>query len=496
MKNHVPPGADPMTEELALLGHDMRSAIADVLAGLALINADRLTLPDRQQLNRARATAASLVRYLEDGLTTLLAQTAPNLETAPTDPAQLLTDLTHRWGHSVDHNPNAVVVTATNLPDMIICNHTALDRVLSNLISNAITYSGGKTVHLNVTHPAPHTLCFAITDQGPGFPDDVAAQPRKGSRDNSALPAWHSDEGHGLGLSIAHTLAQRMGATLDLHNQTSGATATLTLPIGPVPDDPLTPPLDALCLKGKKVLIADDSVPQLLLLAQFLRECGADITMARDGTTAESALQTGQFDLALLDHEMPGRTGLDICKGQRDRHHPLGKATRIVILTAHHLPVVHQTLLAAGAAQVIVKPITSAHSLTKALCQMQPVPATNDHPMHDASTFMALLDMAGPDLAAELMARYQEDLTSVQTNLHTALEHQDWAGLRSASHVLIALSGTAGAKALEHSARAFNTAAMDQDNGAMLPHKDAVLDGLAALLKMIGQIAQERHLTE
>lgn len=503
MKNHVSPNSDPMAEELALLGHDIRSAIADMMAGLAMIDDSRLATADRLQLDRARSTGESLVRYLEEGLTTLLAKSPPQLDQAPTDLGQLLKDLTRRWGYSINSS-NAVVISSANVPAVVQCNRTAVDRILSNLISNAITYSGGQTIRLDVTHPTPDQLCFTITDQGPGFPANIGEQPSRGSAENSALPAWESHEGHGhgLGLSIAQTLARRMGATLELHNKPGGGgVATLFLPIGGAFHALTQSPADISCLKGKKVLIADDSMPQLLLLAQFLRDFGAQITMVRDGIAAQSAISAGDFDLALIDLEMPGRTGLEICQAFRDHPNLTKKATRIVILTAHHLPVVHQSALAAGATQVLVKPITSSQSLAEALCQVMPdtqnsrqtQPGTETPPSPENGDFFRLLDIAGPELAAELLARYQEDLISVQTKLVAALPGFDWQTLRAASHVLIALAGTAGMGALEHKARAFNLAANDNDRDGVILHREAVLDGLANLLTFVQQIAQQRQ---
>lgn len=488
MKNHVRPENDPMAEELALLGHDIRSAVTDVMAGLAMIDQTQLATTDRLQLDRAKATAESLVRYLEEGMTTLLAQAPPLLEQAPTDLALLLQDLKRRWGYAVNNTANAVIITAANVPKVVPCNRTALDRILSNLISNAINYSQGQTIRLDVTHPSAEVLCFTITDQGPGFPANIGERPGQ----DSALPAWESREGHGLGLSIAQTLARRMGATLDLRNgRGGGGVATLCLPISLVPEGDAPLPVDTRCLLGKRVLIADDSMPQLLLLAQFLRDCGALITMVRDGVAAEKAIETGSFDLALIDLEMPGRTGLEICKAFQ--HHP--KPTRIVILTAHHLPNIHQSALSAGAAQVLVKPITSSQALAEALCQHHPErpDAVGAKPSAETGEFARLLEIAGPEMASELLARYQEDLVSVQSKLVAALPELDWQSLRAASHVLIALAGTAGMVALEHNARAFNLAANDNNRSAVLSQKDAMLDGLTDLLTYVQQIAQERQ---
>lgn len=497
------PGDIPMAEELALLGHDIRSALTDVMAALAMIDDHHLAGPDRQQLARAKASAGSLVGYLKDGLAMLLTESPLTLDHAHVDIAEMLQDLTRRYCYFTGQNPNAVIIASANLPAMITCNRTALDRILSNLVSNAITHSGGQTIRLTVTQPAPDQICFSVTDQGPGFPDQIGERTRKGSAENSALPAWHTDEGHGLGLSIAHILAQRMGATLDLRNHDGGAIAALTLPIDPVADCNPAPSVETSCLIGKQVLIAEDSTPQLLLLDKFLRDCGAKTTMMRDGAAAENALLAGNFDLALIDLEMPGRTGLQICTALRDRHNQSGtqngtqngKLARIVILTAHHLPEIHQTALAAGATQVLVKPITSAHNLATALCSAPGQAPTNPPAPRDTTAFDRLLEMAGPELATELLARYQDDLTTVQTNLCAALPPLDWPTLCAASHVLIGLAGTAGDTTLEHNARTFNTAANSKDSGALSLQKDAVLDGLADLLTHLHQIEQERQRT-
>lgn len=477
---HVPPDTDQMAEELALLGHDLRSAVADVIAGLSLIDDSPLATADRVQLERAKATTESLVRYLEEGLTTLLAQATPKPDRSLIDLDRLLRDVKRRWGHAGEQT-GGVIVTSVNLPTRVQCNHTALDRILSNLISNAITYSGGQTIRLDVTHPDQTSLRFTITDQGPGFPPHISTAPRTGS----ALPAWHTREGHGLGLGIAQTLAQRIGASLTLHNNPGGGgVATLLVPIT-VADATNTTAIDTSCLHGKKVLIADDSMPQLLLLSKLLRDNGAETTMVRDGHAATRALENGAFDLALLDLEMPGRTGLEICEALRDQ---AKCAPRIVILTAHSLPAVHQSALTAGAAQVLVKPITSSLALAEALCGDPPIPTTET-----PSDFTRLLDMAGPDLAAELLARYHDDLTAIQTTLTTALKHFDWQNLRAASHVLIALAGTAGMARLEQVARAFNLAANQNNSAALQSHQAAILGGLTDLIRYIQGVSQERQ---
>lgn len=490
MKPQMTLDSGPMAEELALLGHDIRSAITDIMAGLSLIDTQGLDANGRIQLDRTKATAEALVRYLETGLTTLMVQSPPKPEANQIDLAKLLQDLERRWGY----REGGFVITATDLPAVVKCDRIAIDRILSNLIGNAIAYSNGHAVNLTVTLPEPQTLRFTITDQGPGFPKALD----KASITGSALPAWQNSDGHGLGLGIAKTLAQRIGASLTLQNDPAGGgIATISLPLRgmamtqPQPETPVN------CLHGKHILVADDSMPQLMLLSQFLSESGAQVTMARDGDAALAALQAGTYDLALLDHEMPGQTGLALCKALRDRQTPQAKALRIVILTAHPLAKIQQAAIAAGADHVISKPVTSARTLTDALCHMgtHPPPKRKGTapPNTNSDAFEKLLDMAGPELAPELLARFHEDLVSVQNRLTAGVESLDWKGLRAASHVLISLAGTAGFKQLEQASRDFNAAAHDTDENALLASQDTVLNGLVDLIDHAKRIAQARN---
>lgn len=485
-----PQNSNAMSEELALLGHDIRSALADLCAGLGLLDISSLSPQNQRQLDGITATAESLSRFLDEGLSTLIAQAQPELAMVPTDIAAMMRDLERRWSFSSGLQANSIEITLCELPGAILCNRTALERALSNLLSNALAHSGGRPVSLAVTRPTTNELRFAVSDTGPGFPD--AVRNRVAQTPTPAMPAWQDRQGHGLGIRIVNCLARRMNATLNLSNQPNGgALAELILPMTMAPaNQSIAPPSHN--LSGMNVLIADDSVPQSLLLQQYLQGCGATITLAHDGPSAEAALINGRFDVALIDYEMPGRNGLEICQTLRDHQKPQDNPTRIVILTAHQLPQFQQLALDSGANQVMIKPIGSAADLLQAICPLL-APAPNTQAADDTMAFTRLLDMAGPAVAQELLKRYTEDLRSLQAQLLAALPAQNWPVLAKASHVLIALAGTAGRRTLENDARAFNLAATAQDSVALVKYQKAVLGGLAELLNNIARIAQDQQ---
>lgn len=475
------PETGQKTEELALLGHDIRSAVVDILAGLELIDDSALTPANRQQLDRARASSEGLVRLLEEGLTTLLAPAQLSLAPyapAPMDLPRLIADLERRWAYAPDGTRVISLHVADTLPAQVMTSQTAIERVLSNLLSNALHHSNPKRVVLEIFLTPDQELCFSIHDHGPGFPETVTQAYAPAA---SALPQWQNADGHGLGLRIAQGLSQRIGGRLTLQNHAAGGgLAQFYLPLQPQADsaaaDAASPDLT-----GRRVLVADDSPAQLMLIRQVLVQSGAEVTMVRDGTEADSALRGGEFDLALLDLEMPGRSGLEVLAGLSS----LSPRPRLVVLTAHSAPDVMAKARAAGADFVLRKPITSARDLAAALTGLVPTPPI-------AASFVRLLEIAGPETAAELVSRFGMDLADVQIKLVAAFPVQDWPTLRSASHVLIALAGTAGAKPLEEMARRLNTAATDANRPLVESLAQPVLKGLADLIAFVTDLAQRQ----
>ncbi|QCO57928.1 response regulator (plasmid) [Pseudorhodobacter turbinis] len=481
MINRPGPDGDPMTEEMALLGHDIQSAIADILAGLSLIDDQGLTLKDRQQLYRTRAASKGLARLFEDGMTTLLTQAPAQPRPKPVVLAKLIESVARRWTYDDDSRVAVVINIQPDLPGTVICDRAAVERILSNLISNAVTHSGGQPVTVEISHPSPTQLLFTVRDHGPGFPETLTQS--RPTNSESALPLWQSAAGHGLGLRIVQSLAQRIRARIALRNPAcGGGLAEFHLPVTVLADQPIGTAARPTPLEGERVLIAEDSTSQAMFLEQILAQCGALVTVAQDGQAAMAMLNTDTFDLVLLDQELPGKSGLQICAELVKRPH----RPRIAILTAHRSDAFSTRAKTAGADLVLAKPITSADDLIAAMRMGAMAPV-------QSGAFLHLLDIAGPVAAAELVAQFHADLADVQDKLAKALPAFDWKALRAASHTLIALAGTAGASDLEAKARDFNHAANASDRAQIEIQKTDIIQGVTDLLSFIDFIQQQHR---
>ncbi|MDR7125745.1 hypothetical protein [Pseudotabrizicola sp. 4114] len=103
----------------------------------------------------------------------------------------------------------------------------------------------------------------------------------------------------------------------------------------------------------------------------------------------------------------------------------------------------------------------------------------------DRSVFDALMAMAGPEVAPELVAQMAADLRAVRVALAVALDGMDWAGIRSQTHVLVALAGSAGARGLEQGSQALNLAAHETDALRVRALGPGILTGLDGLIRFV-----------
>ncbi|PPB81846.1 histidine kinase/DNA gyrase B/HSP90-like ATPase [Albidovulum inexpectatum] len=448
---------------MALLGHDLRAAVSDILGGLRLIETDRLEPDMRLQMGRVRSAADTLALLLEDALAALV---DPN--DAKSDHAEalrlntLLRDIEMRWsGRAQEKGLRFVLERDPETPDLVALERIALERILSNLLSNAIKYTDEGAIRLRASVGQDGALVFSVTDDGPGFAKEALQRLFEfgGRPEGAARP------GQGLGLHISHRMAQRLGGEITVVNLPDhGACVTLTLPrtawgmaaaedVPPLPD-----------LSGLRVLVAEDSATNRLLIERMLAHLGAVSVGVRDGIDALERLERDDFDLALIDIEMPRLNGIEVMRAIRESR---GARLPIVAITAYVLRANREAIYAAGADAILAKPLGGLDSFGQALARVvgrhspPPRPSTTagESVAFDRATFDRLIEIAGPDGRQELLDRLASDLRNTERDLVAALKADDRATIRSATHVLIALAGAVGARCLQHQAQDLNQAA-------------------------------------
>ena len=477
--------------KLALLGHDIRAAVSDIIGGLRLIDQTGLDSTTRLQLERVRAAGEALARLLEQELPMLPGEAATgDALIGNVHLSRLLHDLQMRWqGRAQEKGLGFHLEVAEKVPKVLILDRIALERVLSTLLSNAIRYTDSGAVRFSVDLTSDGALRLVVQDDGPGF----SAAALECLFQASGRPDGRGKPGLGLGMHLSKQMVTRLGGDVFVQNLAAGG-ARVTLVLPSISWSPLgadTGPPGALPdLSRVKILLANGSSTNRLMIGHMLAQMGAEYVLASDGVEAMNWLDREQFDLALLDIEMPTLSGLDVLRSIRSRSGSQGRML-VLAITAYVLRANREAIYAAGADGILAKPVldidTFALALQKLLHRQRTDqrPAESDSPLIDTDRFEHLLDIAGPAGGQELLSHLEADLRQVERGLVAGLAAASANEVRAQTHILIALAGAVGATLLQRRAEAMNAAAHLGDLAAVRSDSAATMRYLDHLIHFV-----------
>jgi CheY-like chemotaxis protein len=251
-----------------------------------------------------------------------------------------------------------------------------IQQVLVNLISNALkfTAAGRVDVRVQVLEPAEADagsnawqLRYEVMDTGPGIaPENQSKIFMKFVQ----LPNQSAGtRGAGLGLTICRDLVELMGGEIGVSSQTGGGSNFhFSLPLLAVPPgDVAVPEADSAgAASGKllassdpiRVLVAEDTEDNRLLIEHYLRSEPVELQFARTGQEALDAVRRGEtFDLILMDIDMPVLNGYDAARAIRAWETTQGVSTPIVALSADAMREAVRDSLDAGCVAHVAKPV-------------------------------------------------------------------------------------------------------------------------------------------
>lgn len=349
-------GADGL---IAGIAHDMRTPVA-VIAGIAqlmLEQQDAQTV--RGQAERIMAVCGELTGMIDSALDIAAGGTGQiALLNAPFSPEQMVRgvqdaalELTRRRGQELN------VTLCGPCARRVTGDEGRLRRVLMNLLGNAVKYTppGGR-IELSACAREERerlALRFCVRDNGMGM--DEAAIARLFTPFSRAKEARQAGiEGAGLGMSIVRTLTQAMGGTIDVQSRPgegSAFTLSLSLPLAAdVPAD----------FRGMRFLLAEDNSIAADVMAELLRERGAQVTLALDGEQAVARFAesgVGEFDVVLMDMLMPRMDGCQAARAIRAMARPDARRVMIIALTGAATKEMERRALESGMNTRAMKPL-------------------------------------------------------------------------------------------------------------------------------------------
>ena len=253
------------------------------------------------------------------------------------------------------------VERSADLPDGISGDPLRLKQVLNNLVGNAVKFTESGRVTISASQPAAGRLDLAVSDTGIGIsPDALGKIFDPFIQADSSITRRFG--GTGLGLTICQRLAVLMGGGLAVESRPGGgSTFRLSLPLvpasGPVPLSHTVSMDDVWDGPGLDLLLVEDSDINRTLASRILEKIGHRVQVAGDGRQALEKLAHGQYDLVLMDINMPVLGGDEALQELRRGELQTGRHQPVIALTAYALKDEQERFLAMGFDGCATKPL-------------------------------------------------------------------------------------------------------------------------------------------
>lgn len=366
---------------LVNMSHELRTPMTGILGMLQFALEEDLSPVLREYLETTQSSSRSLLRILNDILDMakfeagkLTIEEKPfSLQRCITEAVDIITPEVRRKGLDV------ALSVAEEMPVTVVGDQMRLRQVLINLIGNAVKFTEGGKVVVRVTagvgaSDGKREFNFAVTDTGIGIPDDKKKLLFQAfSQVDASLS--RSFGGTGLGLAISREIVERMGGTISFVSKEGvGSTFSFTIPLGEAglesdarsPDKSLTSEATTTAQEGERIprlLLAEDDPVIRQVVGRMLQRSNYNLDFAEDGLKAIEMWEKGEYDLVIMDVQMPRLNGFEATRAIREKERERGGHIPIVAMTAHARKEDEESCLAVGMDAYISKPIDFQKSL-------------------------------------------------------------------------------------------------------------------------------------
>ncbi|MBV7405037.1 aerobic respiration two-component sensor histidine kinase ArcB [Enterobacter sp. ENT03] len=450
------------TTFISTISHELRTPLNGIV-GLSRILLDtELTAEQEKYLKTIHVSAVTLGNIFNDIIDMdKMERHKVQLDNQPVDFTSFLADLENLSGLQAQQKGlRFVMEPALPLPHKVITDGTRLRQILWNLISNAVKFTLHGQVVVRIRYDAPQEMLrFEVEDSGIGIPqteqDKIFAMYYQVKDSHGGKPAT----GTGIGLAVSRRLAKSMGGDITVSSIAGkGSVFSLSVRAPAVAeevDDAFEE--DDMPLPALNVLLVEDIELNVIVARSVLEKLGCSVDVAMTGKAALEMFKPGEYDLLLLDIQLPDMTGLDISRQLTSRYAP-DDLPPLVALTANVLKD-KQEYLNAGMDDVLSKPL-AVPALTAMIkkfwdtcddeeSDVTPVDDGKSQTLLDLPMLEQYLELVGPKLITDGVAVFEKMMPGYISVLESNFTARDQKGITEEGHKIKGAAGSIGLRRLQ-----------------------------------------------
>jgi len=443
---------------LSNMSHEIRTPMNAIIGFTKVLLKTEMSAKQKEYLTAIKLSGDALIVLINDILDLAKVDAGKMVfEQTPFKMAVSISAMLHLFETKIqEKNLTLIKQYDDAIPDVLVGDPVRLHQIILNLLSNAVKFTSKGNITVSVSllteDEEEVSIQFSVKDTGIGIPEDkiekIFENFQQASSGTSRLYG-----GTGLGLAIVKQLVEPQGGSIQVASQVGiGSTFSFILSFlktDIVPEMEIVEEELQIDNKSISVLVVEDIPLNQLLMKTLLDDFGFERDIADNGQIAVDKLHEKNYDVILMDLQMPVMNGFEATDHIRN---VMKSSIPIIALTADVTTVDLEKCKYVGMNDYIAKPVderllyTKIMSLVKkqAILETAAAEVTVEVAV-EAAIIKRCIDLeylnrrtkSNPELMMEMITLYLEQTPPLISAMKKSLEEKDWQGLHSAVHKMI-----------------------------------------------------------